>query len=331
MVVLALVLTLARLGSAAADRSGTPGPPTGLVAVVGDGSVRVWFDGSSSAGASPIRHYRVSIFLEGQDTEFHTDGTTSPITVRGLTNGVSYTAKVKARNGSGFGTSSKPTPALVPRGKAAATSPGTITSTTTSASTAPSTRTTPPARTRTTSASSVRVPGDVLDLRRWRLNLPVDSKHATSGESALVRQPALLGYTDSSFAVNPAGDGAVFRAGVGGATTENSEYARSELRELSASGSLAAWRAASGTHTMRITGSIDHLPLNRPQVSAAQIHGGSDIPLIVMATGHCDAYCNHDSRTRTIPAGTVRLLTKENDGTSYGLLDPGYVLGSRYT
>src|SRR3954465_14204776 len=168
MVVLALVLTLAKLGSAAADRSGTPGPPTGLVAVVGDGSVRVWFDGSSSAGASPIRHYRVSIFHEGQDTEFHTDGTTSPITVRGLTNGVSYTAKVKARNSSGFGASAKPTPAFVSRGKAAATSPGNITSTTTSASTAPSTRTTPPARTRTTSASSVRVPGDVLDLRRWR-------------------------------------------------------------------------------------------------------------------------------------------------------------------
>ena len=51
----------------------------------------------------------------------------------------------------------------------------------------------------------------------------------------------------------------------------------------------------------------------------------------MVAAGRCDAYCNHDSRTRTIAPGTVRLLTKENDGTSYGVLDPDYALGSRYT
>src|SRR4051812_5525942 len=107
MVALALFLTLAKLGSAVANQGGTRGAPTGLVAVAGDGSVRVWFNGASSAGASQIRYYRVSIFLQGEDTEFHADGTTSPITVRGLTNGVAYTAKVKARNSSGFGTSSK--------------------------------------------------------------------------------------------------------------------------------------------------------------------------------------------------------------------------------
>jgi hypothetical protein len=318
IVALTLVLILAKLGSEAAYAGGTPSAPTGLLAVAGNGSVRVWFTGSSSAGGSPIQHYRVSIFVDGQDTELRADGTTSPITVHGLRNGTTYTAKVKARNSSGFGTSSKPTPPFVPSG-AAKSGPAT-TSTKTGTTSARSTR-----------APVARVPGDVLDLRRWRLNLPVDSRGRTSGESALVRQPRVLTYTDSSFAVNPAGDGVVFTAGVGGATTENSRYARSELRELSASGSLAAWKAASGTHTMTVTGSVDHLPGNKPQVSAAQIHGSSDIPLIFLATGHCDARCNHDSRTRTIAPGTVRLLTKENDDASSAVLDPDYALGSRYT
>jgi hypothetical protein len=175
------------------------------------------------------------------------------------------------------------------------------------------------------------VPGDVLDLRPWRLNLPVDSKGGTSGESALVKQPKVFTYTDPSFALNEARDGVVFTAFVDGATTENSKYARSELRELSASGSLAAWSARSGTHTMTVTGSVDHLPVNKPQVSAAQIHGSSDLPLIVMATGACDAPCDHDPRTRAIPPGHVQLMTKENNDTSRQVLDPDYVLGSRYT
>src|SRR5437868_601373 len=109
MVALALVLTLAKLSSEAAYAGGTPSAPSNLVAVAGNGSVTVSFTGSTSAGSSPIIYYRVSIFLKGKDTEYHADGT-SPITVRGLANGVAYTAKVKARNSSGFGSSSKPTP-----------------------------------------------------------------------------------------------------------------------------------------------------------------------------------------------------------------------------
>jgi hypothetical protein len=329
MVAVALVLTLAKLGSDAAYAGGTPSAPTALVAVAGNGSVRVWFTGSRSSGSSPIQYYRVSIFRDGQDTEFHADGTTSPITVPDLTNGVRYTAKVKARGGGGFGTSSKPTPGFVP----GPTTPPTTRPATRPATAAATSRTSSTTATTTTTRprTPARVPGDVLDLRRWRINLPVDSRGGTSGESALIRQPNLLTYSDSSFAVNRAGDGVVFRAGVGGATTENSKYARSELRELSASGSLAAWRASSGTHTMRVTGSVDHLPGNKPQISAAQIHGSSDIPLILMATGRCDARCNHDSRSRVIPFGTVRLLTKENDNASSAVLDPDYALGSRYT
>jgi hypothetical protein len=254
--------------------------------------------------------------------------------VRGLGNGVAYTAKVKARNSSGFGTSSKPTAAFVPSAGSSSgdPTPTTTTSTTTSATeSSSSTTSTSTTSTTTTRPPAARVPGDVLDLHRWRLNLPVDSKGRTSGDSALVRQPALLTYTDPSFAVNAAGDGVEFTAGVGGATTENSKYARSELRELSASGSLAAWSATSGTSTLTLTGSVDRLPATKPQVSVAQIHGSSDLPLIVMATGSCDAPCSHDTLTRAIPPGHVQLMTKENGDTSRGVLDPDYTLGSRYT
>jgi alginate lyase/fibronectin type III domain protein len=328
---------MVKLSSPPAYAAGTPSPPSGLVAVPGDGSVTVSFAGSTDAGSSPILYYRVSLFLNGRDTEYHADGPTSPITVHGLPNGVAFTAKVKARNSSGFGTSSKPTPAFV-SSAADSSPPDPTTSTTTTAvtetsssSTRTSTTLTTSSSTITTSRSSARVPGDVLDLHRWRLNLPVDSKGGTSEESALVRQPELLTYTDTSFALDAARNGVVFTAGVGGATTENSKYARSELRELSASGSLAAWSARSGTHTMTVTGSVDRLPANKPQVSAAQIHGSSDIPLIVMATGTCDAPCNHDSRTRSIPPGHVQLMTKENNDDSRQVLDPDYVLGSTYT
>jgi hypothetical protein len=331
MVAVALTLILAEIGSEAAYADGTPSAPSGLVAVTGNGSVTVSFTGSNSAGGSPILYYRVSVFVYGQDTELRADGAASPITVHGLTNGVTYTAKVKARNSSGFGTSSEPTPSFVPA-EDESSDPGTTTSTTSATSSMTSdTSSTSSVSSTTTSPPGARAPGDVLDLRLWRLNLPVDPKGGTSGESALVKQPKVLTYTDTSFALNPAGDGVVFTAGVGGATTENSRYARSELRELSPSGSLAAWKADSGTHRMTVTGSVDHLPVNKPQVSAAQIHGSSDLPLIVMATGFCDARCNHDSRTRTIPSGTVRLLTKENGDTSSGVLDPDYALGSRYT
>src|SRR3954465_6084173 len=95
--------------------------------------------------------------------------------------------------------------------------------------------------------------------------------------------------------------------------------------------SLAAWSATSGTSTLTITGSVDRLPATKPQVSVAQIHGSSDLPLIVMATGSPDAPCSHDTLTRAIPPGHVQLMTKENDDTSRGVLDPDYTLGSRYT
>src|SRR5205085_1992680 len=138
--------------------------------------------GSTDAGASPILYYRVSLFLNGKDTDYHADSATSPITVSGLPNGVAFTAKVKARNSSGFGASSKPTPAFVPSAEGSSSPEptiGTTTSTTASITTSDTTNTTTNDTTSTTTgettatatatssttttASAARVPGDVLD------------------------------------------------------------------------------------------------------------------------------------------------------------------------
>src|SRR3954452_1526811 len=154
MVAVALTLILAKIGSEAAYADGTPNAPSGLVAVTGNGSVTVSFTGSSSAGGAPVLYYRVSVFMNGQDTELRADGAASPITVHGLTNGVTYTAKVKARNSSGFGTSSKPTPSFVPADDESS-DPGTTTSTTSSTSSSTtSTSSTAASTTTTTTATS---------------------------------------------------------------------------------------------------------------------------------------------------------------------------------
>jgi hypothetical protein len=336
----AFVLALVGLALMPAFAASTPSAPSGLAVAPGDGSVTVSFDGSASAGSSPILYYRVSIVEKGTGTGRYVDGTGSPITIGGLTNGVEYTVKVKARNSSGFGSSSKPVPAFVPVPDRA----GALGSTTetpqptdplqpTDAPSPPATS--PPASdspstTERTPADGAASPGQILDLHTWRLGLPTDSEGGTSGKSLEVKQPRLLTFTDGDFFANSAGDGVVFRAGVDGATTSGSKYPRSELRELTPEGEPAAWSAETGTHTMTISGSVDHLPMNKPQVVAAQIHTahGSDA-LELMATGYCtEKYCGP---YRNTPKGTVQLVTKENGDQSHGLVDPQYALGTRYT
>lgn len=316
----AVLLALVGIALMPAFAAGTPSAPGSVVAVPGDGSVTVSFVGSASAGSTPILYYRVSVTEKGTGAGRYVDGAGGPITVGGLTNGVEYTVKVKARNSNGFGSSSRPIPAFVP-------SPSTGSTAGSDGSTTGSATGSPPGATPEDGATS---PGKILDLHAWRLGLPTDSSGGTNGKSLEVKQPQLLTFTDGDFFANGAGDGVVFRAGVGGATTSGSRYPRSELRELTSDGRPAAWDADTGTHAMTITGSVDHLPGDKPQVVAAQIHTthGSDA-LELMATGFCPkSYCGP---YRTTPRGTVQLVTKENGDQSHGVVDPRYALGSRYT
>src|SRR5581483_8334714 len=75
-------------------------------------------------------------------------------------------------------------------------------------------------------------PKAILDLDHWSLTIPVDSTGGTSGVADTVTTSELLdGYTSQWF-YGTADNGVAFWAPVNGARTPNSQYARSELREV---------------------------------------------------------------------------------------------------
>jgi Bacterial Ig-like domain (group 3)/Fibronectin type III domain len=81
-----------------------PGPPTGVTATGLDHAIRVDFTPPANNGGSNILFYTVTCTPVGGGTPVTATGTSSPIFVTGLTNGVSYTCTVSATNA--IGTSS---------------------------------------------------------------------------------------------------------------------------------------------------------------------------------------------------------------------------------
>ena len=156
---------------------------------------------------------------------------------------------------------------------------------------------------------SSTIPGGVINLTNWKLTLPVGD----NGEPDEITQPELTRFRHPRyFHVDPIGDGVVFRAPVGGATTGNSEYPRSELREMTAGGKKqASWSGESGTHVMTINQAITALPSGKPEVVAGQIHDEEDDVVMVRLHGN--------------------KLFVESDGRQVGVLDPAYRLGTRFT
>jgi hypothetical protein len=128
-------------------------------------------------------------------------------------------------------------------------------------------------------------PSDILDLSDWKLTLPVDT--AQSGNPDEYLQPELnSGFHSQFFHVNDTLDGVVFKAPCGGATTSGSGYPRSELREMSNLGlTQASWSTTSGTHTLEITQTINHLPVAKPHVVVGQIHDANDDVIVFRLEG----------------------------------------------
>ncbi|MFC7152923.1 S-layer homology domain-containing protein [Cohnella cellulosilytica] len=90
--------------------SAVPGAPTEVTAAAGKGRAVITFTPPSETGGSPITGYEV-IVSPGNAV---VAGGSSPITVTGLTNGVSYTFTVKAINGAGKSAASAESNAVVP-------------------------------------------------------------------------------------------------------------------------------------------------------------------------------------------------------------------------
>lgn len=98
--------------------SSVPGSPTDVTATSGNGQATVRFAAPVHDGGSPITGYEVTV----SPGNTIITGSTSPITVTGLSNGISYTFTVKAINGAGKSTDSARSNAVVP---AAASAPST--------------------------------------------------------------------------------------------------------------------------------------------------------------------------------------------------------------
>lgn len=146
--------------------------------------------------------------------------------------------------------------------------------------------------------------------KAWKLQLPLPT---SSGSPQEVKQPALATYNNSPwFTTKSTCDAILMRAAVNGATTSNTGYPRSELREMTADGSATAdWSSTTGTHTMVFDEAITHLPETKPHVMAGQIHDEtSDVASFRLE-------------------GTSLYVTSYNT-THYKLVTSGYQLGTRF-
>jgi hypothetical protein len=141
-----------------------------------------------------------------------------------------------------------------------------------------------PARRRTVSR-----PADVLDLKNWKLTLPIkpdkDVKTKKNGNTYEVLQPELAEFQDKNcFFVNDEGKGVVLTVHHGDLTTGNSGNPRCELREMKNNGTKTFdWDSRSGTHTLVVEGQVNRLTKTTKTVVLAQVHndpeggGGDDL------------------------------------------------------
>lgn len=173
-----------------------------------------------------------------------------------------------------------------------------------------------------TSRPGPAAPSGGLDLSGWKLTLPVDENGDADGdcEAREVLPPQLGRFRMAPWFHEDARSGGIlFRADVEGCTTSGSSYPRSELRELTADGSRAAWSATSGRHELVVRQAVTHLPVAKPQVVTAQIHDADDDVVEILADGSGRA-----------PGEPVRLCYRFEGEQQDTCLDDAYRLGTPY-
>jgi Alginate lyase len=153
---------------------------------------------------------------------------------------------------------------------------------------------------------AVQYPADLINTDQWYLTLPT----GVPGSPDTVEGEQLKTFSNDFFRLTPDRKGIVFAANAGGVTTENSNYPRSELREMNGS-EKAAWSNTSGTHILDVCEAVTKVPDGKPEVVAAQIHDGSDDVMQIRL----------EDRT---------LMVQYDDGAKDVVLDEAYQLGTPY-
>lgn len=147
-----------------------------------------------------------------------------------------------------------------------------------------------------TNSFAQETPGRILDLRSWRLTLPIEDERRPDVPQE-VNQPELDGFTEEGIFFTREG-GVVFRAHCGGVTTKGSNYPRCELREMVAGGrkpQRAGWATTDTMpHRLEMRVSITHTPSEKPHVVCAQIHDAEDDLIMVRLEGK-KLFVEHES------------------------------------
>ncbi len=116
-------------------------------------------------------------------------------------------------------------------------------------------------------------PGGNFDLSIWELQEPVGSAgNPTTIPPSQLEGPS--GFHDTYFFTDPTDGSMSFWDPENGVTTANSNYPRSELREMTSTGAAANW-APTGTHTLSATLKVTQVP---DHVAVGQIHLGTGTP-----------------------------------------------------
>lgn len=113
------------------------------------------------------------------------------------------------------------------------------------------------------------VPSDLMaNCKQWKITYPTGEEDKT-----LCDEP-----NNEFFFVNDTEDAIVFRAPIrnDNGTTPNSSNIRSELRERVADGSVDIYWTTEGSHLVYVKQAITHLPINKSELVATQIHGNKD-------------------------------------------------------
>ncbi len=153
-----------------------------------------------------------------------------------------------------------------------------------------------------------------VDFSRWKLTLPVDADG--NGRADEIADPA---STSLPPWFERSEEGWVFRAAAGGARTSgNTAYARSELREMEASGRPAAWDCLAASRSLHLEQRLLATTPAKPEVVIGQIHDARNDNLMLRYVGPRGANGHSDT-------GRIEMLW--NNAARAGTLDPAYTLG----